>query len=599
MTQNQTKKQGKPDLLLEFEGLSIGFGSGEAGTTVVKDFSATLRPGEILALVGESGSGKTMVSRAILDLLPPGGKITKGRICFQGQDLSTFSKAEMQKVRGADIGMVFQEPMTSLNPTLTVGFQMAEALKWHFNLSDKECRKRSIEMLKQVDIANPKNCLGKYPHEFSGGMCQRILLASVLMMKPALLIADEPTTALDVLAQKQVMDILCDIVSDLKIAVLLITHDLGLVAQYADHVVVMQQGRLVEKGSVQETLLSPTHPYTQGLVGALPQRVNHAKINDDRPLLCEAINVDVSYKGRAKWPWQASPVHHVLEDLSLSLYKGETYVIVGQSGSGKTTIGRAMLGLIRPDEGIINYNSIDINSLSNQELLNLRQNMQMVFQDPYSALDPRMKLGEIIMEGLRHNKDLDKKARYLATVEMLSEVGFDESYFQRLPHELSGGQRQRINIARALVSKPEFVVADEPVSALDITVQKEILALFGKLQKKYGFACLFITHDLSVAEQIADRIAVLYHGKIVEEGSRDQIFDTPCHPYSRNLLDAAPRLVQGDEGYRLSSHERGNFTLPEPYIFEGWEDANNGPPHSQKAVFIEIEQGHKVACYQK
>ncbi|MFC3051860.1 dipeptide ABC transporter ATP-binding protein [Kordiimonas pumila] len=596
MTAPDTIAKETAEPLLRFEGLSIRFGSADYGVSVVKGFSASLHAGKILALVGESGSGKTMVSRAVLRLLPPGGHISGGRILFKGKDLAALSAREMQDVRGVSIGMVFQEPMTSLNPTLTVGFQMAEALKWHFNLPDGECRERSIAMLKRVRITDPETCLAKFPHEFSGGMRQRILLASVLLMKPAVLIADEPTTALDVLAQKQVMDIMCEIVHELGVAVLLITHDLGLVAQYADQVAVIKKGDLIEMGSISDTLLAPKHAYTQSLMGALPVRYTDIKAEVKTPPLCEIKGVSVAYRGRRQWPWQAQPVHKVLHDVSLDLRQGETFVVVGESGSGKTTLARTMLGLIRPDSGSVIYNGTDIGTLDKSAFLVLRQKMQMVFQDPYSALDPRMFVGATIAEGLRHESNMTRAKVRAATLDILREVGLDESYYDRFPHELSGGQRQRVNIARALVSQPDFVVADEPVSALDITVQEEILELFKALQQRHKFACLFITHDLSVAEQVGDRIAVMYQGKLVEAGTRDQVFDDPRHPYTCALLEAAPRLVKSrGDSYELISLKEQNPRPPEGFMFGGWHPELAVTRSVGEATLHDVGAGHLVA----
>ncbi len=586
------QKSDLQDNLISLHNLSICFGIGDAAKTVVDGFSASIKAGEILALVGESGSGKTMVSRSILGLLPPGGAIGNGAIFFKGRDLTSVSEKEMQSIRGPEIGMVFQEPMTSLNPTLKIGFQMSEALKKHCGISDEECRHKSIEMLKRVRISDPEVCLDKYPHEFSGGMRQRILLASVLMMEPSLLIADEPTTALDVLAQKQVMDIMCEISKERGIAVLLITHDLGLViSKTADSVIVMCRGKLVEKGLITEVLLDPKEDYTSALMAALPAR-SCKTAQQDQTILCSAQNICVAYDGRRKWPWQALPVYKVLHNVSLTIHRGETLVVVGQSGSGKTTLAKVLLGLISPTSGTITYKNTDLGTASRDDMLAMRRSMQMVFQDPYSALDPRMSIGAIVMEGLRHTTGLTTAKRKQKALGMLTEVGLADSFFDRFPHELSGGQRQRVNIARALVSEPKFVVADEPVSALDLTVQKDILDLFVTLQGRYGFACLFITHDLSVAEHIADRVSVMHAGRIVEEGRRDQIFDRPCHPYTQSLLAAAPKLApKSAGGYELKAFSSEKYVLPDGYSFGGWD-----AKEKSDGVFLEIEQEHFAAC---
>ena len=586
--------------VLQFDQMSVGFGTADADAdayvTVVDKLSAQVSAGEISAIVGESGSGKTMASRAVFGLLPPGGAVTGGRILFNGRDLVTASAQEMLDIRGKKIGMVFQEPMTSLNPALTVGFQMGEALKRHYSLSESECRRRSLDMLSRVRIHDAEVCLGKYPHEFSGGMRQRVLLASVLTMEPPLLIADEPTTALDVLAQKQVLDIMQEIVREQETAVLLITHDLGLVAEYADHVTVMRHGKLIESGPVSETLLKPQHDYTKALMDALPTRSEGKRSSDQAEALATVKNVTIRYAGRRKWPWQVTPYLEAVSKVNLTIHKGETLVVVGESGSGKSTLARAILGLVPLHEGAIHYAGDDISIMSAGDLRKLRTRLQMVFQDPYSALDPRMTIFDIVAEGLRHVEGLDAVGRKARTDAILKEVGL-AGFEGRFPHELSGGQRQRVNIARALVSYPEFVVADEPVSALDITVQADILALFQRLQNQLGFTCLFITHDLSVAEQIADRVVVVYQGEIVEEGTRDHIFDTPQHPYTCRLLDAAPRLVSTDEGYQLQPHLINEPAAPDERTFGAW-DAKEKTERATKRYLHEVENGHYVACYE-
>ncbi len=594
-TTKMAEVAGSNHSLVSIENLSIRFGDATEGNTVVDRVSVSVGAGEIVALVGESGSGKTMVSRVILGLLPPGGHVSSGRILFKGRDLAHLSAGDMQDIRGAEIGMVFQEPMTSLNPTLTIGFQMAEGLKRHAGLTDKDCKRRAIAMLTRVRIPNPEQCLQQYPHEFSGGMRQRILLASVLMQQPALLIADEPTTALDVLAQKQVMDIMYDIVRDMGISVLLITHDLGLVAEYSDKVAVMCKGQLLDHGNVSDTLLAPKHPYTRKLLAALPERGLKEQAREGATL-CEVRDLHVAYEGRRKWPWQAAPVHKILHDINLTIEAGEMMVVVGESGSGKTTLAKTILGLVGPTNGQISYQGQDVHSASKQALRQMRQSMQMVFQDPYSALDPRMSIGDLVAEGLRHDPEKNSAQRRQAAADILAEVGLGDGFFNRFPHELSGGQRQRVNIARALVSRPDFVVADEPVSALDITVQKEILELFKSLQERHGFTCLFITHDLSVTENIADRIAVMYRGRLVEQGSRDQVFDTPCHPYTRQLLEAAPRLAAADGEYRLQTFDAPKCTLPERLSFTGWE--GTAAETKLSLTHWEREPGHLVACNQ-
>lgn len=580
--------------LLQLDRLSIAFGGPSGERRVVDELSVDLHESEVLALVGESGSGKTMVSRAILGILPPGGAVAGGRILYRGRDLTALPARELRNVRGAGIGLVLQEPLTSLNPALRIGAQMSEALKWHFGVHDDECRRRSVEMLERVGIDHPEGCLGRYPHEFSGGMRQRILIAAVLMLKPPLLIADEPTTALDVLVQQQVLDVMLEIVREQNTAVLLITHDLGLAARHAQRVAVMHRGRLMDSGSLRETLLYPRHEYTGRLLSALPRRDAPA---GDRPALeplCVATDVTVRYHGRRKLPWLPRPGFDAVRRVNLTVFERETLVVVGQSGSGKTTLARAMLGLLPLHAGRIAYRDVDLGTLSSARLRRLRRRLQMVFQDPYSALDPRQTVLMTVAEGLRHVDGLDRAERMRRSLAMLEDVGLDEGVATRFPHELSGGQRQRVNIARALVSEPEFVVADEPVSSLDITVQAEILLLFKRLQERRGFTCLFITHDLGVAEQVADRVAVMYRARIVEQGSCEQIFDEPCHPYTRSLLAAAPMLRRSDDGgYRLVHNAIDTRPAPDGYAFAG--DAVARAATAEESL-VEVASGHYVAC---
>lgn len=579
--------------LLDIQGLAVRFGRAAQSQVVVDDVTLALQRGRVLALVGESGSGKTLVSRAILGLLPPGAAISGGAIRFNGRNLAATPEKQMQAVRGGEIGMVFQEPMTSLNPALTVGFQMAEGLKRHRRLPDSECRRLAIDMLRRVNVPDPEDCLGKYPHEFSGGLRQRILIASVLMLKPALLIADEPTTALDVLVQKQVLDILMQVTRELGTAVLLISHDLGLVARYAHRVAVMYRGRLMEEGAVADILLAPRHRYTRKLLNAMPHRaLATGPAGAPSETLMSVDKLHVAFRGRRKVFWRPPPVFHAVRGVSLEVRRGETLVIVGESGSGKTTLARAMLGLVVPRCGQVMCRGVDIATLDSGALRRFRSRLQMVFQDPYSALDPRMRINAIVAESLRHKKAIGRAERDALAAKILEEVGLGAEYGNRFPHELSGGQRQRVNIARALICEPEFIVADEPVSALDITVQAEILELYRTLQQRHNFACVFITHDLSVVEQIADRVLVMYRGQVVEEGDRDRVLDHPQHPYTCRLLEAAPRLAPVEDGsYRVTDWRSPPNVPPSGYRFDGWEKTA-GPPRP----LVNVSPGHRVAA---
>jgi peptide/nickel transport system ATP-binding protein len=531
MTQNLSKP------LLAVDRLTIRVGSQFAA---VDGISFDIAPGEILAVVGESGSGKTATGRAVIGLLPPGLVLASGAIRFEGANLAGLAPRELRHLRGPAIGMVFQEPMVSLNPALTIGRQMAEAQKLHTRLSDAEIRARSIAMLARVGIADPDACLAAFPHEFSGGMRQRIMLASVMLLKPKLLIADEPTTALDTLTQAEVLDLMVELTRENGTAVMLITHNLGLVARYADRAIVMRKGKIVEEGDARTLLAAPKHDYTRALVEALPRRGHAKPTRDGGEPLIRAENVTIDFGGRRRF-FSASRAIRAVDGVDLAVHPGEAVALVGGSGSGKTTLGRAMLRLVDASGGRILFRGQDVTHLKGSALLPFRLACQIVFQDPYSSLDPRMRIGQVVGEPLRLVPGLDaaEKAQQVAT--MLDDVGLS-GFADRFPHQLSGGQRQRVAIARALIRRPAFVVADEPVSALDMTIQKQILTLFRTLQREYGFACLFVSHDLAAVEEIADRVVVMSRGKIVEEGSRDAIFDHPQHDYTKALLAAAPRI---------------------------------------------------------
>jgi peptide/nickel transport system ATP-binding protein len=574
---------------LSVESLRVGVRTPDKSTRrVVDEVSFTIDAGQMVALVGESGSGKTMIGRAVLGLLPPVARVEAGRIVFDGKDLAHASESELRAVRGREIGMIFQEPMVSLNPALTVGFQMMEALRLHHRLPAEEARKRSLEMLERVKIVDPAGCFRAYPHQYSGGMRQRIMLASVLVMRPKLLIADEPTTALDALIQKEVMDIMAALTRDIGTAVLLVSHDLGMVANYADQVVMLRQGKVVEAGATADILLSPKHEYTRMLLESLPER----KATGDRreaagEKLVEIANVSVEFKKKPRFFWQRPEVFRAVDKASLTLDSGETLAVVGESGSGKTTIGRALVRLAEESEGSIRFEGREVTTFDARSLAAYRLQTQMVFQDPFSSLDPRMTLAAIVAEGLRTLPGLSRAERDRRAREMLAEVGLPGDYGDRHPHELSGGQRQRVSIARAIVATPKLLVADEPVSALDVTVQKQILSLFTALQKKFGFSYLFISHDLGVVEQIADRVVVMYRGRILECGTRDQVYDSPRHPYTLRLLAATPRIARtAEQGYALVRHAGEETPAPAGFVYF----AGEGEP-----VMHAVAPGHVVA----
>jgi peptide/nickel transport system ATP-binding protein len=507
------------------------------GVAVVDGVSFHIERGEFLAVVGESGSGKTVAARAVLGLLPTGLRQTAGHILLEGEDLTTLSPKRLRSLRGPAIGMVFQEPMVSLNPAISVGEQMAEGLSLHQRLSRSDIKARCLDMLERVQIRDPLHTFNAYPHEFSGGMRQRIMLASVMLLKPKLLIADEPTTALDTLTQREVLDLMVDLARDHGTSVMLITHNLGLVARYAQRAVVLQKGKVVETGTARQILSSPREVYTRDLVDALPRRGVGANQRRAGELLISTSGLKVEFAGRQRF-FRRQPGVCAVDGVNLDIRSGETVAVVGGSGSGKTTLGRAMLRLIPAAAGEIRFRGKDVPAAAGKDF---RLSSQLVFQDPFSSLDPRMRVGEIVAEPLRHVAQLSTTERAKRVEKMLDEVGL-AGFADRWPHELSGGQRQRIAIARAIVREPLFVVADEPVSALDMTIQAQVLRLFERLQAQYGFACLFISHDLAAVEQVADRVVVMQGGRIVEQGSRDDIFDRPQHDYTKALLAAAPVL---------------------------------------------------------
>lgn len=588
------------DPVLCIEHLSIGIRQHDRTLRrVVDDFNLSIRPGETVALVGESGSGKTMIGRAVLQLLPPVARVEQGQIQLDGKTLPAAGDRRMRSLRGRVAGMVFQEPMVSLNPALTVGFQMTEALVLHYGMSVAEARERCLAMLAQVKIADPVACFDAYPHQFSGGMRQRIMLASVLVMKPRLLIADEPTTALDAIVQKEVMDIMVSLTREMGTAILLVSHDLALVAHYASRVVVLRQGQTIEAGDTSTILLSPRHDYTRALLDSLPLRGEAATRMEggSGPPLIEAKSLCVEFKKKAPLFWRKPTVFRAVEDADFNVFEGETLAVVGESGSGKTTLGRALVRLVRESSGSLRFDGREITGLSGPALKRHRLQTQMVFQDPFSSLDPRMDLAAIVAEGLRNVRGLAAAERRQRACDMLAEVGLPGDYAGRHPHELSGGQRQRVCIARAIVAKPRFVVADEPVSALDVTIQKQILILMKNLQAKFGFTYLFISHDLGVVEQIADRVVVMYRGRILETGSRDAIYDRPRHPYTRRLLQATPRIDRtADGGYRLASHQAEVLQPPPGYRYYNHGSIPGEAPSVAAPVMVEVAGDHAVAC---
>ncbi|HEV7335433.1 MAG TPA: ABC transporter ATP-binding protein [Bosea sp. (in: a-proteobacteria)] len=542
--------------LLEVDGLTLRIGS--SGRTVVNDVSFSVSPGEIVGIVGESGSGKTLAARAVMGFIPPAVRLISGSIRFDGEEVTTMAPKRLRAIRGAKVGMVFQEPMTSLNPSMLIGRQLEEGLALHRKLDAAGRRELILDMLRRVGIRDPEGAFNAYPHQYSGGMRQRIMLASVMLLKPALLLADEPTTALDAVVQRDVMELMVDLTQANNTAVLLISHDLGMVARYCSRIVVMCQGDVVEQGKSEDILARPQHPYTRKLLAAMPHREPARMLPEAATPLVSVDGLVVDYGGRQGF-FRKEQGKRALHGISLSVKPGEVVAVVGGSGSGKTTLGHAIAGLLKPSGGEIRFNGKPIDR-SDAAFWDYRLNCQMVFQDPYSSLDPRMTIGELVGEPLRLVKGMGSAEKKARLQEVLSEVGLGDGFAERYPHELSGGQRQRVAIARAIIRRPSFVIADEPVSALDVTVRAQVLELFAQLQKKHGFSCLFISHDLGVVEQVSDRVVVMQDGRIVEEGTRDQIFDAPKHDYTRKLLSAVPGLESTEDGgvrlfWRLSEPE--------------------------------------------
>ena len=530
--------------LLEVDGLTLRIGS--TGRTVVNNVSFSVSPGEIVGIVGESGSGKTLAARAVMGFIPPAVRLISGAMRFDGEEVTTMAPKRLRAIRGAKVGMVFQEPMTSLNPSMLIGRQLEEGLALHRKLDATGRRELILDMLRRVGIRDPEGAFNAYPHQYSGGMRQRIMLASVMLLKPALLLADEPTTALDAVVQRDVMELMVDLTKENGTAVLLISHDLGMVARYCSRIVVMCQGDVVEQGNSEDILARPQHPYTRKLLAAMPHREPARTLPEAATPLVSVDGLVVDYGGRQGF-FRKEQGKRALHGISLSVKPGEVVSVVGGSGSGKTTLGHAIAGLIKPSEGAILFNGKPI-AKSETAYWDYRLNCQMVFQDPYSSLDPRMTIGELVGEPLRLVKGMGAAEKKARLAEVLGEVGLGDGFAERYPHELSGGQRQRVAIARAIIRRPSFVIADEPVSALDVTVRAQVLELFAQLQKKHGFSCLFISHDLGVVEQVSDRVIVMHEGRIVEEGTRDQIFDAPQHDYTRKLLSAVPGLESTQDG---------------------------------------------------
>ncbi|MBP1905518.1 peptide/nickel transport system ATP-binding protein [Paenibacillus turicensis] len=574
------------DSILQVKNLTVSFQGREQEIEAVRGVSFEVKRGETLGIVGESGSGKSVTARSIMRLLPsPPSFMKDGEVIFLGQDLAQYSEKEMEAIRGKDMGMIFQDPMTSLNPTIKIGKQIAESLIKHQKLSKKEAKKEAIEMLKLVGIRDSERRFEQYPHEFSGGMRQRVMIAIALACRPALLIADEPTTALDVTVQAQILNLMKNIQERFGTSIILITHDLGVVAGMCDQVLVMKDGVIVERGSTNEIFENPQHPYTLKLLHALP-RLDDKKKPKATPTVITG--------GHAKPILQVNSLSQhfnlgkgnilkAVNDISFHIHEGETLGVVGESGCGKSTTGRAILRLHEPTQGDILYQGVAVNRLKAPEMKVMRKHMQMIFQDPYASLNPRLKVLDIIGEALDvHQLGGSKEKRKYRVEELLDMVGLDPAFASRYPHEFSGGQRQRIGIARALAVEPKFIVCDEPLSALDVSIQSQIVKLLEELQQRLGLTYLFIAHDLSMVKHISDRVAVMYMGKIVEMAESEELYSNPQHEYTKKLLAAIPVPDP-----KIESQKR-RLTLEEYY--DNHDDY--GVEHSK---LIEVSEGHYVA----
>ena len=559
--------------LLDITGLDVSFPSQVETILAVREVSFTLKPSEVLGIVGESGAGKSTIGNAIINLLEPPGEITKGKILFQGQNLRDLSDKEMRDIRGKKVGMIFQDPQTSLNPLMTIGDQLIETINKSANLYGRLAIDKAIELLKSVGIDKPEVRLKSYPHQFSGGMRQRVVIALVLAGEPDLIIADEPTTALDVSIQAQILDLIKKLCRERKLGVIIITHDIGVIANIADRVSVMYNGSIVETGEVRQILTKPTHKYTRSLIAAVPRgnrkverfksidyieggTQSHKRINLEKHWLGKKLgqnssNIAISVNGlnkafilRKALLARNREYLQAVKNVSFTIKAGESFGLVGESGSGKSTIARLIEGLISIDQGSIKLFSKEVtNNDKTKDVFSARRNLQMIFQDPYSSLNARMRVQDIISEPMQYYKTVSNNIEMIQIIkDLLDHVGLSSNAMLKYPHEFSGGQRQRISIARALASRPKILICDEPTSALDVSVQAHILNLLKDLQDELGLTLLFISHDLPVIRQMCDRVAVMRHGKICEISSTDMLFDNPKHEYSKHLLELMPKM---------------------------------------------------------
>ncbi|MFM2586976.1 ABC transporter ATP-binding protein [Vibrio sp. TBV020] len=533
--------------ILSVKNLSVSFTTNDGIVDAVKDVSFDLLQGETLAIVGESGSGKSVSTNALMQLLPNNAIVhSQSSIEFENQSLLDLPEKAMQSIRGDRIGMIFQEPMTSLNPFMRVGIQVAEAIMCHRNVTRSQAKSKVLELFDLVHLPNPEQAYTKYPHEFSGGQLQRIMIAMALINEPDILIADEPTTALDVTVQAEVLNLIKEIQAKMGMSILFITHDLGVVKHLADRVIVMCKGDVVEQGQCDTLFANPQHEYTQMLINSIPKG-SKDPISEHAPALLQADDIRVKFLIKSHFLPNRNQYFEAVKGISLELKQGETLGIVGESGSGKSTLGRALIGLL-PSTGRIQFKGQDLSDLSEKQRFELKKDVQMVFQDPYGSLSPRMTVGDIITEALTvHQPHLSRQERMARARKALEEVRLDPHSINRYPHEFSGGQRQRIAIARALILEPSFILLDEPTSALDRSVQLTVIDLLKDIQKKHNIGFLFISHDLSVVKALSDRVLVMQKGEVMEQGTSEEIFHNPQSDYTRKLIAASFDLDEETE----------------------------------------------------
>ncbi|MEM0517664.1 MULTISPECIES: ABC transporter ATP-binding protein [Aequorivita] len=557
--------------LLSVKKLSVSFGKGNTETSVLHTISFDVHEGEIVGIVGESGSGKSVTSLSIMGLLPSKDAHVEGEIFFEKQNLLVLNEKEFRKIRGREIAMIFQEPMSALNPSLTCGFQVAEVLQLHLKMNAKEAKNETISLFKKVKLPRPTEIYNSYPHQISGGQMQRVMIAMAIACKPKLLIADEPTTALDVTVQKEIISLLKSIQQETKMAMLFISHDLSLVSEIADTVVVMYKGNIVEKATTIEIFKNPQAEYTKALLASRPaldvrlaklptiasiadksfkpreikpveRAKRHKNIYTQQPIL-EVANLK-KYYFSSVGIFAKKEIVKAVDAVSFSVFEGETLGLVGESGCGKSTLGRTILQLENVTGGSIKYRGRELVKLSKTEIRKLRKEVQIIFQDPYSSLNPRLMIGQALMEPMEvHGLGNSKSERKNRVLSLLERVGLDKSYFYRYPHELSGGQRQRVGIARTIVVEPKLVICDESVSALDISVQAQVLNLLNELKNDFGFTYIFISHDLAVVKYMSDQLLVMNSGKIEELGDADEIYENPQTVYSKKLIAAIPKGI--------------------------------------------------------